>query len=313
MLISVEQCLPLLRCPRTGGRLETRSGGFVAAEAGGHRYGAVQGKPVLIDFDTSVVTERPVTTDEVPSLVRRSNARGLAARLKAIISPNPPVTRHNIGRLLETVRRKQGERPRVLVVGGGTIGQGADALYAAEDIDTIAFDIYASPSVQFVADAHRIPLASESVDAVLVQAVLEHVLEPHKVVAEICRVLRPDGVVYAETPFMQQVHEGPYDFTRFTESGHRWLFRDFARIDSGVVLGPGAQLIWSLDYFMRGVFRSRVAGRLARLAFCWLRAADLFIPRAHQVDAACGVYFLGTKSAQPIGLRDVVCCYQGAG
>ena len=44
-----------------------------------------------------------------------------------------------------------------------------------------------------------------------------------------------DGVVYAETPFLQAVHEGPWDFTRFTESGHRWLFRAFERLDSGVV------------------------------------------------------------------------------
>lgn len=146
----------------------------------------------------------------------------------------------------------------------------------------------------------------------LVQAVLEHVLEPAKVVGEIWRVLAPGGVVYAETPFMQQVHEGPYDFTRFTESGHRWLFRNFIRTDSGVVLGPGSQLIWSLDYFARGVFRSRLAGRLARVAFCWVRLADLFIPLAHQVDAACGVYFLGTKSEQPISVRDIVSHYQGA-
>jgi 2-polyprenyl-3-methyl-5-hydroxy-6-metoxy-1,4-benzoquinol methylase len=39
-------------------------------------------------------------------------------------------------------------------------------------------------------------------DAVVVQAVLEHVLQPDVVVAEIHRVLRPDGLVYAETPFM---------------------------------------------------------------------------------------------------------------
>jgi len=57
----------------------------------------------------------------------------------------------------------------------------------------------------------------------LVQAGLEHVRDLWQVVAEIHRVLKDDGLVYAETPFMQQVHEGPYDFTRFTESGHRYL------------------------------------------------------------------------------------------
>ncbi len=51
---------------------------------------------------------------------------------------------------------------------------------------------------------------------------------------EIHRVLKDDGIVYADTPFMQQVHEGAYDFTRFTLSGHRWLFKNFALLDSTV-------------------------------------------------------------------------------
>src|SRR5690606_38382329 len=109
-------------------------------------------------------------------------------------------------------------------------------------------DVYSSPEVDFIADGHEIPIRSGSVDAVIVQAVLEHVLDPQKVVDEIHRVLKPQGLVYAETPFMQQVHEGPYDFTRFTESGHRWLFRRFARIDSGALRGPGTALLWSVRY-----------------------------------------------------------------
>ena len=36
----------------------------------------------------------------------------------------------------------------------------------------------------------------------LVQAGLEHVRDPWQVVAEIHRVLKDDGLVYAETPFM---------------------------------------------------------------------------------------------------------------
>jgi len=56
-------------------------------------------------------------------------------------------------------------------------------------------------------------------DAVWIQAVLEHVLDPVRVVAEIHRVLRPGGLVYSEIPFMQEVHEGAYDFTRFRLSG----------------------------------------------------------------------------------------------
>ena len=119
-------------------------------------------------------------------------------------------------------------------------------------IRLIGFDIYCSTLTQFVADGHQIPLRDGSVDGVLVQAGLEHVLDPWRVVAEIHRVLKDDGLVYAETPFMQQVHEGPYDFTRFTESGHRYLFPQIRAHR----LGPGARdgLPGLLDGRPRGPF-----------------------------------------------------------
>jgi ubiquinone/menaquinone biosynthesis C-methylase UbiE len=129
------------------------------------------------------------------------------------------------------------------VIGGGTIGNGMESLYDDPRLDLLAFDIYASENVQFLADGHQVPLKDGSVDAVWIQAVLEHVLDPQAVVAEIRRVLRPGGLVYASTPFMQQVHEGPYDFTRFTESGHRYLFRHF----TGSIATPGyASIIVSI-------------------------------------------------------------------
>ena len=66
---------------------------------------------------------------------------------------------------------------------------------------------------------------------------------PIRVVAGVERVLKPNGVVYAETPFMQQVHEGAYDFTRFTELGHRWLWRRFSTIARGPLGGRAVALL----------------------------------------------------------------------
>ena len=80
-------------------------------------------------------------------------------------------------------------------MGGGTVGLGAEGHYANDEIDTISFDIYASPHVQLIADAHSLPFSDAAFDAVWIQAVLEHVLEPELVVAEIHRVLTPDGLV----------------------------------------------------------------------------------------------------------------------
>lgn len=271
--------------------------------------------PVYVDFDDSVLDRERLMSSGGASSIDRG--RGVTARIRRavrrIVNPDT-VTRRNVDVLLDTVGSEVGTSavPVVLVVGGGEIGNGADRLYTDDGVEVVAFDIYTGPNVQFVADAHRIPFAGGSVDAVVVQAVLEHVLDPARVVAEIHRVLRPDGLVYAETPFLQQVHEAAYDFTRFTESGHRWLFRAFSRIDSGVIGGPGVQLIWTLSAVVTGLTRSRTAGRLARLALFWLRFLDHVIPASHQVDGACGVYFLGRRAERPLPAAEMPVQYRGA-
>jgi ubiquinone/menaquinone biosynthesis C-methylase UbiE len=204
------------------------------------------------------------------------------------------------------------EAPSILVVGGGTLGNGVEAIYTDPRTRVIAFDIYGSPLVQFIADAHQIPLADESVDAVLVQAVLEHVLDPGRVAEEIHRVLRREGLVYAETPFLQQVHAGPYDFTRYTSSGHRYLFRAFEEISAGPVAGPGAQMQASVDHLVRGLLRSELAGKLARVAFFWLRYLDRLVPSAFAMDNASAYYFLGRRSERELSPSEIVAYYSGA-
>jgi SAM-dependent methyltransferase len=155
-------------------------------------------------------------------------------------------------------------------------------------------------------------LATGTVDAVIAQAVLEHVLDPPRVVGEIHRILRPGGLVYAETAFMQQVHEGPYDFTRYTESGHRWLFRDFEVVDAGALTGPGTQLVWTADYLLRGLTRSQTAGRVAHRILAPLSYLDRFVPLTHSIDNSPAVYFLGRRSESSLSPREMAAYYQGA-
>jgi SAM-dependent methyltransferase len=47
-----------------------------------------------------------------------------------------------------------------------------------------------------IADGEELPLATGSVDVVVFNQIYEHVVDPDAVMAEIRRVLRPDGVVY---------------------------------------------------------------------------------------------------------------------
>lgn len=268
------------------------------------------GWPILVDFERSIVDPAASLGAAVTSEYRRSRVSQLPRSVRRLAKPPNEVARQNVDRLLELAGTA---RPVVLVVGGGTVGNGIGALYTRPDVDVVGFDVYASPVTHFVADAHQIPLRDASMDAVVCQAVLEHVVDPPAVVAEIARVLRPGGVVYAEVPFLQAVHAGAYDFTRYTASGLRYLFRDFRQIRADVVAGPGTQLLWSLEHLVAGLLRSRTAGRLARLLLCWLRALDRLVPASYAQDSASALSFLGRSAGTTVvDRRGIIQYYAGA-
>jgi SAM-dependent methyltransferase len=272
-------------------------------------YEIIEDYPILIDFEKSVLKREQIKS--LSSVTERYSYTGLLSIVKDLVSPPKSATAENVEQILSLLLNGN-DSARVLIVGGGSIGQGMDPFYKDSRIELVAFDIYASPWVQFLADAHNIPLPENYFDAVIIQAVLEHVLVPDKVVSEIYRVLKSNGVVYAETPFLQHVHEGAYDFTRFTESGHRYLFRKFELIKSGASAGAGTQLLWSLDNFARGIFRSRKLGKIIKLFFFWLQYCDRLIPAPYNIDSASGVFFLGKKQNSEINVEEIITHYKGA-
>jgi SAM-dependent methyltransferase len=304
-----------LICPRCGSTLlcvddSWRCSGPSCPHASAP-FPVVAGTPVLVDFERSVLSAESLRESEAASLVARPDRPGIVKRMLHPANKQAPRIAATMVDLLLGDAATTGRRPRILVIGGGTVGDGLEALYADDRVDLIAFDVYASPHVQIVGDGHQVPLADGAVDGVIIQAVLEHVLEPVVVVGEIRRVLREGGVVYADTPFMQQVHEGPYDFTRFTESGHRYLFRDFELVESGQVAGAGTSLRWSVNYFVRALTRSATLGRIAGLAVFWLSHLDRFLDPRHSLDGANSVYFLGRKGGPGLSPSDAIERYQG--
>ena len=206
---------------------------------------------------------------------------------------------------------------RVLVVGGSILGEGMASLAQNRSLELVDTDVSFGPRTMLICDAHDIPFQDESFDGVIAQAVLEHVVDPYQCVEEIHRVLKKDGLVYAETPFMQQVHMGRYDFTRFTHLGHRRLFRRFEEIDSGAVCGPGMALAWSYQYFLLSFAKSKALRALIRafasLTSFYLKYFDYFlIDTAGGLDAASGHYFMGRKSGHRLSDKELLTLYKGA-
>ena len=310
MLLNKRDTIESLRCPKSGSRLIKVNTRLVAEFSPEPiEYELVGDCPVLIDFEKGILKKEGIET--LSTYIDQYEYTGFLKFLRGLVSPPQKETFENVQRLMKLLLTNK-KTARVLIIGGGTIGQGIECLYKDARIELVSFDIYVSPNIQFVADGHNIPLPDDSFDAVLIQAVLEHVLEPNTVVSEIYRVLRQDGLVYAETPFLQHVHEGAYDFTRYTESGHRYLFKNFESISSGSCGGAGTQLLWSIDNFVRGVFRSRKVGKVIKLGFFWLQYFDRIIPESYNIDAASGVFFLGRKQPAAINGNEVIEHYKGA-
>lgn len=303
----------LLCCPRCRSMLDLERDPIRCSNPDCHYaregFPRASGQPVLIDFERSIF-DRAAYADNRGSVMKRDDTgRGLALRLRRMLTGANPVTpeksREMVIRLLQ-----QSPSPRVLVIGGGAIGAGADPLYATPDIRVVGTDVYASPNTNIVADGHFLPFRDTVFDGVWIQAVLEHVLDPSTVVSEIHRVLKPGGVVYADTPFIQQVHEQAYDFTRFTLSGHRWLFRNFEEIDSGAVGGAGKALVWSIRYVALSMGLSTRLATLAALPFFWVRFIDRFARPGPKSDAASGVYFFGRRSERTLRAKDMLRYYE---
>ena len=153
-------------------------------------------------------------------------------------------------------------------------------------------------NVNYIADAHYLPFKDETFDGVWIQAVLEHVVSPDIVVEEIFRVLKNNGLVYSEIPFMQQIHMGKNDFVRYTASGHRFLFKKFEKIKIGTNGGPGTSLSWSIKYFIWSFSNEKIANFLSIIPFFILRLFDKFQSERTSWDSSSGFYFLGKKNTQ---------------
>ena len=207
----------------------------------------------------------------------------------------------NLAALATRLRAAAPGPPLLLVVGGRTLGPGLAPLAADPTMRLVETDIADGPRTAIVCDAHALPFADASFDAVIAQAVLEHVADPARCVSECRRVLKPGGLIYVETPFLVPEHGAPFDYTRFTLLGLRRLLRDFDELASGPNSGPGAALALVYRGFLMS-FSASPSGRrwllaIAHLTAFWLKYTDHFLlDRPGAAGNAAGYYFLGQNA-----------------
>lgn len=307
----VETIADLLACPLCHGALVPADGDRLRCttpDCAHHAepYPRLGGKHVLIDFDNSVLDRDATLASNASSVVGRGRWRALLSR---VIDGTNRYAAVFARLMIDGLRRADGEKPVIVAFGAGEIGFGSEELYRSPDVRVVSFDIYNSPDITFVADAHAIPLKDGSADAVWIQGMLELVVDPRKVVAEARRVLKPGGLLFTDTAFMWPVCEQAYDYNRWSPSGLRWLFRDFDVLAAGQSTGPGTMTVLSIRYLMQSLLRSTKLGQIAALPFVWLRLLDYLGDDRRSLDAAVGMFIFGRKTGTPLEIEGLLAYY----
>ena len=307
----------LLCCPACHSELEIAADQLSCTNSACRRkYPIVDGIPVLISQDSSVFSINDFISHHDTFFTTTAHG-GIANLLRLVPSIGKNIkARPNFRRFSELLLQ-QSTLPLVLVIGGSVLGEGMDLLADNKSITLVETDVSFGPRTMLICDAHDIPFKDASFNGVVLQAVLEHVIDPYKCCDEVYQVSKEQALVYAETPFMQQVHAGRYDFTRFTHLGHRRLFRRFEEIDSGAVCGPGMALAWSYQYFLMSFANARplrAAIRvIASMTSFFLKYLDYYlIEKPGALDAASGLYFMGRKAGEVLSDQELLRLYRGA-
>lgn len=308
-----QDTLSILRCPNCAHDLHCGQTEFSCISCAS-TYPISRGVPILVTPSKSIFDLETFTNEEPTFFRPVGRVRELISRFLPDVTMN--VSSDKVYARMATELLSKSDNPKVLVVGGGVIGGGMECLVNEPRIKLIETDAAVAPRTNLICDGHDLPLADASVDAVIIQAVLEHVVDPHRCVAEIHRVLKPNGLVYSDTPFMQQVHGRQFDFTRFTRLGHRRLFRMFDEIESGLSCGPGTALAWSARYFMLSFFANEhlraITSIAARLLLFPLKYFDRHLVKNDAaLDAASSFYFYGRRSETILCDRDLISSYRG--
>ncbi len=203
------------------------------------------------------------------------------------------VVRHELAALLADI----GDDNRALNVGSGE----TDLQSGLTNID-----MDRSEHTDCVGDALELPFGTSTFQLVLSQETMEHVADPFQAVREMGRVLKPDGVLYLQVPFILGYHPDPEDYWRFTHSGVRKLIEQAGltceRVEPSLAAGTGVHRI--LVEFLAGVAArlvpktyAPVKGAMAIL-FYPLKWMDGWLSVGSQRDRIAGGYFgIGRKAA----------------
>ncbi len=283
-----------LVCPQTKARL-TRDGEFLISEANTKYHINSAGVPILL-ADEAQAELYVGGSSRMLSEYSDDAMKGwasVARRLKAALNKD---YRTRASRdAFDKVVMSSSNGDLCLSIGGGPTRRSPNLTN---------LNIGAFPNVDVVADAHLLPYACATVDAIYCEAVLEHLQDPATAVQDMFRVLKPGGKVIAITPFMQGFHGYPYHFQNFTLLGHSLLFSraGFRVLESGACVGPTYTFVMVTSGFFVHCLPKIIGlplGVLWKLVGACLLPLDLILGRSTRAHILASTTYVLAEKPDP--------------
>lgn len=142
----------------------------------------------------------------------------------------------------------------------------------------ITLNIELGKEVDIVADAENLEgiIQDESFDVVLCISVLEHTKHPMKIIENIKRILKKDGIVLVSVPFIMSLHDTPEDYWRFTRYGLLELFKDFELVE----IKDSMNSIETIGYLYHRLFlQTKSWSKISNILFLALSKITYFLSK----------------------------------
>lgn len=219
----------ILKCPECGNTELIKKDNVLTCSSCKKSYVHNDGKFHFFHLDSEDVED---SVDKIKYFIKKFKV--LYDILKKVIGPVLPTDESRLNRIIKKFHDKN---PDAVII---NLGSGNTDL--SPHISNV--DIFSYDNVDLTCDISNLPLQENTVDLIVNIAVLEHVPNPEKVVSEIHRVLKKDGTIYCFFPFMQPFHASPYDFSRRSQEGLKYLFQDFSIETIKPSGGPTSGFLW---------------------------------------------------------------------
>lgn len=211
---SVDELIPLLRCPRTRRPL-LRDGDALRVEGDSTSYPITDGVPDLRVPPERLALDLPWREpwDALDRLPLDPPPR--------LDAPDLP---HHLDAHLAGVAGARGDGRRILEVGCGE--RLCERWFAERGFAYVGTDFdHRGVGPHFRSDAHNLPLADASFDLAVSLAVWEHLVAPLVAAREVHRVLRPGGTFFGSAAFVYCFHDRA-SFHHMSHAGLLWTLEN---------------------------------------------------------------------------------------